>query len=240
MIAYYIISRRRSSKTGAARRGPAMTMTLAEMEAELKQLKAQVAENARARDYLEIWKLQSRYAHLYYLGKRAEVPLLFAQKTPGVSMEIEDSGVYEGIESITRFWNTVFSEKKHMTAGFMAIHMTVNPVIEINKAGTKARGLWHSHGYASMGAPGALKQFLCLGKYDMEYVKEDGEWKFLKFNYRLTFMCPYEKGWVDEPVGASIAGSPDNHPDKPTTYHIPYSQYRINILEPPPPEPYGD
>lgn len=217
-----------------------MPMTLEQLEDEVIRLKEQVAESARTKDYIEIWKLQSLYSHLYHIGKRAEVPLLFAQKTPGVNMEIEDSGVYEGIESITRFWNTVFSEKKHMTAGFLALHMTVNPVIEINKEGTRAKGVWHSHGFASMRTTLRPTQFLCLGKYDMEYVKEDGQWKFFKFAYRLTFMCPYEKGWVEEPVGASIAGSPDNIPDKPTTYHMPYSQYRINIMQPPPPEPYED
>jgi hypothetical protein len=216
-----------------------MPMTLAELEAAVKKLKKQVAEGAWAKDYLEIWKLQSLYAHLYHIGKRAEVVELFAQKTPGVMMEIEDSGVYEGIESIARFWNTVFNAKRMMTAGFLALHMTVNPVIEINKKGTLAKGVWHSHGFCSIGGV-RPSQFLCLGKYDMEYVKEDGQWKFLKFNYRLTFMCPYEKGWVEEPVGASIAGSPENIPDKPTTYFMPYSKHRINIMQPPPPEPYKD
>ena len=217
-----------------------MTTSIAKLEAEVKSLKKQVAENARAKDYLEIWKLQSLYAHLYHIGKREEVVELFAQKTPGVTMEIEDSGVYEGIKSIRRFWTTVFDAKRMMTVGFLAIHMTVNPVIEINKNGTKAKGLWHSHGFASMGGGGQFKQFLCLGKYDMEYVKEDGVWKFFKFGYRLTFMCPYEKGWVEEPVGASIAGSPANIPDKPTTYFMPYSRHRINVMQPPPPQPYKD
>jgi hypothetical protein len=218
-----------------------MPMTLAELEAEVKSLKKQVTEGAWAKDYIEIWKLQSRYAHLYHIGKMSSVPLLFAQKTPGVTMEIEDSGVYEGIESITRFWNTVFSDKRSKSGGGnLALHMTVNPVVEINKAGNRAKGVWHSHGFCSFVGGGSYKQFLCLGKYDMEYVKENGEWKIFKFAYRLTFMCPYEKGWVEEPVGASIAGSPENVPDKPTTYFMPYSRYRINIMQPPPPEPYKD
>lgn len=216
-----------------------MAMTLEQLEAEIAALKAQVAELAYTKDYLEIWKLQSLYSHLYYVGRRSEVPALFAQKTPGVSLEMEDSGVYEGIESVTRFWNTVLDETK-IGAGHLAVHMTVNPVIEIDKDRTKARGLWHSHGYCSLVVEGALKQFLCLGKYDMEYVKEDGRWKILKFAYRQAFMCPYEKGWMDEPVAASIAGSPDNKPDKPTTYYMPYSRYRINVMQPPPPEPFKD
>jgi hypothetical protein len=226
-----------------------MGKTLEELEAEvaalkaqlagLDDLKAQAAEGAYAWDCLEIWKLQSLYSHLYHIGRRAEVPGLFAQKTPGVLLEMEDSGVYEGIESVTHFWNTLFDDKK-IPAGHLAIHMTLNPIIEVDRARERARGLWHSHGYCSLPIEGALKQFLCLGKYDMEYVKEDGRWKILKFVYRQTFMCPYEKGWADEPVAASIAGSPENAPDKPTTYYMPYSRYRINVFQPPPPQPYED
>ena len=217
-----------------------MAMTLAQLEAEVTKLKQQVEEGAWAKDYLEIWKLQSLYAHLYHIGKRQEVMELFAKKTPGVMMEIEDAGVYEGLESISYFWNTVFNAKRMTGPGNMALHMTVNPLIEINKARNRAKGVWHSHGFCSFVSGATFKQFLCLGKYDMEYVKEDGQWKFLKFNYRLTFMCPYEKGWVEEPIGASIAGSPENRPDKPSTYFMPYSRYRINIMQPPPPEPYED
>jgi hypothetical protein len=218
-----------------------MAMTLKELEDEVKELKKQVAENAWTKDYLEIWKLQSLYSHLYHIGRNSEVPSLFAQKTPGVIMELEDSGVYEGLKSVTYFWNTVFDvNRMQRSPGFLAIHMTVNPVIEINKKGTKAKGLWHSHGVCSLTAGGVLKQFLALGKYDIEYVKEDCEWKFWKFAYRQTFMCPYEKGWADEPVAASIAGNPANKPDKPVTYYMPYSKYRINIMQPPPPEPYKD
>ena len=116
-----------------------MAMSLKELENEVKALKKQVAENARARDYLEIWKLQSLYSHLYHIGRNSDVPSLFAQKTPGVVMEIEDSGVYEGLNSVTYFWNEVFNaDRMQRTPGFLAIHMTVNPVIEINKKGNRS------------------------------------------------------------------------------------------------------
>jgi hypothetical protein len=213
-------------------------MTLEELEAEVVRLRSQVAELASAKDCLDIWKLQSLYSHLYHVGRRRDVPALFAQKTPGVMLEMEDSGVYEGLESVTRFWNTVFDDAR-IGAGHLAVHMAVNPVIEIDPSRTRAKGLWHSHGYCSFAVEGVLKQFLCMGKYDMEYVKEDGQWKILRFVYRQAFMCPYERGWVDEPVAASLAGSPDNVPDKPTTYYLPYSRYRRNVFGPPPPEPYS-
>ena len=217
-----------------------MPMTIKELEAEVKQLKKKVAEGARAKDYLEICQLQSMYSHLYYIGMRSEIPSLFAQKTPGVTLEIEDSGVYEGIESVKRFWTKVLGTNAAKAPGMLAIHMTVNPIIEINKAGTKAKGLWHSHGYCSFVQGERYKQFICLGKYDMEYVKEDGKWKILKFAYRQAFMAPYEKGWVEEPVAASITDSPASSPDRPLTYYMPYNRYRINVFEPPPPEPYQD
>ncbi len=218
-----------------------MPMTLKQLETEVKRLKEQVAENAWAKDYLEIWKLTSLYSHLYYIGRFSEVPNLFAQKTPGVTMEIEDSGVYEGVKSIKRFWTEVFDvNKMQRSPGWLAVHMTVNPVIEINKKGTEAKGIWHSHGFVSMVFGESYRQNLCMGKYIFDYVKEDGQWKFHHFAYRIAFMCPYEKGWVEQPITGSIAGNARNRPDKPTTYHMPYSRYRINTMEPGPPEPYED
>ena len=217
-------------------------MTQAELKAEVDDLKKQVYELSRVKDYVEIWKLQSRYAHLYQICRRLEIPSLFAQKVPGVSIEIEDSGVYEGIEGVKRFWTMVSKSTGGTKSrpGDLAVHMTVNPVIEINNDGTKAKGVWFSHGCASLKHGENYLAMWCLGKYDMEYVKEDDEWKFLKFAYRIIYMTPYEKGWVEEPVGASIAGNPLNEPDKPTTYYMPYSRYRINTFPPPPPEPYNN
>jgi hypothetical protein len=217
-----------------------MTMTLQQLEAEVKKLQEQVAEGQRARDELEIMKVQSLYSHLYTIGMREDIPGLFARKTPGVTMEIEDSGVHEGIEHVTYFWNNVLGRKAAMSPGMLAIHMTCNPIIEINKARTRAKGVWHSHGFCALGIGGNLQPLLCLGKYDMEYVKEDGRWKIFTFIYRQTFMSPYFKGWVDEPTVGSIAASPENKPDKPTTFHMPYNRNRINIIPPPPPKPYED
>jgi hypothetical protein len=110
-----------------------MAATLEQLAVEVEALKQQVEPGRRALDELEIQKVQSLYSHYYQVGMRSEVASLFAQHTPGVTMEIEDSGVYEGIESITRFWNTVFARDTHFSPGFMAVHMTCNPVIEIDK-----------------------------------------------------------------------------------------------------------
>ncbi len=216
-----------------------MTKNIAQMEQEIQQLKEQVKAGLRAQDELEICKVQSLYSHYYNVGMRSEIPLLFAQHTAGVNMEIEDSGVYDNIQSITRFWNTVFGKGSHFTPGFMALHMTCNPVVEINREGNFAKAVWHSHGYCALKV-GKLTPFMCLGKYDMEYVKEDGHWKILKFAYRQTFMSPMDKGFIEAPSVGSIAAHPANRPDKATTYHQPYNQNQVYFPLPPPPEPFRD
>ncbi len=217
-----------------------MAMNLAELEAEVKRLKAQVAENEKARDYLEIWKLQSLYSHLYNIFRISDVVELFAKKTPGVTLELEDSGVYEGIEGVKTLFGRILKEEVLKKPGIYACHMTVNPVIQINQAGTRAKAVWHSHGMITLGHEGFLKPFWGAGKYDMEYVKEDGQWKILKLAYRLTYMTPYDKGWVEEPEGSSMARQTEFPPDRPTTWYRPYSRHKINVMEPPPPEPYED
>jgi hypothetical protein len=216
-----------------------MTTSLEQMEKDINQLKEQVKAGQRAQDELEIYKVQSLYSHYYNIGARSEVPSLFAQHTLGVNMEIEDSGVYDNIQSITRFWNTVFGKQSHFSPGWMAVHMTCNPVVEINKEGTFAKAVWHSHGYCAI-RMGKLLPFMCLGKYDMEYVKEDGHWKIFKFAYRQTFMSPMDKGFVEAPSVGSIAAHPQNKPDRPTTYHMPYNPNAVYIPQPPPPEPFKD
>ena len=214
-----------------------MPVTMEQLQAEITALKAEAAAGRRALDELEIQKVQSLYSHYYQVGMRAEVAKLFAQHTPGVSMEIEDSGVYEGIDSITRFWNTVFGRETHFKPGFMALHMTCNPLIEIDRDRTRARGVWHSHGFCTLPLDG-LVPFLCSGKYDMEYVREDGNWKIFTFIYRQIFMSPYHRGWVEAPSVGSIAASPQNRPDKPTTFHHPYTPGAPYFPQPGPPEPF--
>jgi hypothetical protein len=59
-----------------------------DLKAEVLRLKEQVAELSRVKDHIEICKLQSRYAHLYFMLRNSEIPSLFAQKTPGVSIAL--------------------------------------------------------------------------------------------------------------------------------------------------------
>lgn len=214
-----------------------------DLREELRQLKQQVTELSWTKDYIEIWQLMSRYAHLYHVFRRNDIVDLFAKETPGVLVEIEDSGIYEGGDAPKRFFGSIISENRHKVPGFLGVHMTLNPLLEFNKARTKAKGVWFSHGSVTLVRNGQPISYWCLGKYDMEYVKERGQWKILKLVYRMAYMSPCDKNWIEESQGASITSAALNAqcpPDKPTTFHMPYSPYRVNIFQPPPPEPYND
>jgi hypothetical protein len=71
---------------------------------------------------------------------------------------------------------------------------------------------------------------------DLDYIREDGAWKFHRIRARLTFQSPYHKGWVKEPVASSSGAFLDIAPTRPSTYHVPYNPYRINLFQPEPPK----
>ena len=215
-----------------------MSDDLAELRRELQALRQEVAQLSYLREVDEITRLTSRYTHLYYMLRNEECPALFAQKRDDVSIEIYDSGVFVGLEQV----KAVYKAMTHNTTrpGWLQQHLAINPIIEISKDRQRARGLWHSPGIVARFRKEKLTAYWNWAKYDMQYVKEDGEWKFLSITARLQFQSPYHKGWVKEPVASSSGGFADLKPDRPTTYHMPYNPYRINRFEPSPPEPFED
>jgi len=42
------------------------------------------------------------------------------------------------------------------------------------------------------------ESFLVAGRYDDEYVRQDGKWKFKKMKFTPYFMVPLKEGWAQE------------------------------------------
>ena len=100
-------------------------MNLEELSAKVKQIE----------ELEEIKKLQRKYQ--YWLNKQdfeKIVERCFARKTPGVSIEASDSGVYKETDGIRKFF-LQFMDKLRHTQGAFTIHLAVAPIIEIAKAG---------------------------------------------------------------------------------------------------------
>ena len=77
-----------------------------------------------------------------------------------------------------------------------ALHYVMNPIIEVQ--GDTATGRWYLLEPCTMVAEGTQAQQAVWGtaRYEEEYVKVDGEWKFKKVHLMPVFWSPFDQGWV--------------------------------------------
>jgi hypothetical protein len=189
-------------------------MNLQEMEVRLKTLEEKLAI---VQDLEEIKNLQKIYGYYLERWQWKEVMELFSD-SPDTSIEINNSGVFIGKDSIKRYFY-----RESVPSDFLHVLMQVNDVVHVDPSGKTAKGRWYGFGLQAITSPAqsGAKPVLSSGIYENEYVKEDGNWKFKKILWSRIFWCPYEDGWVKTPV-ISIPGRPKATPDKPTTTYFPY------------------
>ena len=100
-------------------------------------------------------------------------------------------GVHKGKEAVAAF----FKEVVVGTLSYSA-HMVSNPIIEVD--GTKARGRWYVDVPCTL--RGAERAVWLQAKYEEEYVKEGGEWKWKSITAVFDFITPFDEGWAKTPV----------------------------------------
>jgi hypothetical protein len=204
-------------------------------------------EIARLQAVHEIENLMGRYRYWHSGHRYEEMGKMFAEKTPGVRVELANSGVFEGYEGAWKimvdFHN--WSAKQH-GPGRLEILQINTPVIEVAKDGKTARGLWTAMRCGAGSPEGKLGANWGVEQYAVDFVKEDGTWKFWHFHLYWVLRCPFETSWVE---AAPTPGVPpdkipfDLRPDRPTTYHkmySPTSDPSCGLMEfvPPSPDPY--
>jgi hypothetical protein len=202
------------------------------------------AQNRYLNDYIGIWKLQSLYCHYVNIGAVQEIVGLFAD-SPEVEIELSNKGVLRGKDAPHRYFlragqkDEIKSERAPQIPGNMVIHMAVNPALEIDAEGVHARAVWFSPGITNFPIDQKLTitAAWCWGKYDIEYLKQDGAWKILAFRWRQIFLSRYELGWVKENLEPGHVVAPPDRASAPD-YHNPYKPDRVNRFDPPPPPPY--
>ena len=94
-------------------------------------------------------------------------------------------GVAEGREKIRRFFENT---PKVMP---FSVHMVMNPSIEVD--GDSATGRWYLFQAATFRP--AESALWGSARYDEEYVRVDGEWKFRSLRLTSRFWTPYAEGW---------------------------------------------
>lgn len=145
-----------------------------------KDLEKRIAE---VEDIEAIRKLKGRYC--LYVDQRNEDGWVSLFTQDGV-WESDKFGVHEGREAIRTLFRNI--------PGFLsfALHYVTNPIIEVD--GDRATGNWlllEPCTFIQGNQPtwGA-------GRYEEQYVKVGGEWKFKRLKLISSFWTPYEQGWV--------------------------------------------
>jgi hypothetical protein len=202
-------------------------------------------------DIIAIINLQATFNYCLELNNTDRiVDELFAQHDSQVRCEIADSGAYEGIASIRSFWQARHSIQS--ARGYLGTVMLETPYVQLSEDGKQARGIWHAFGPQSVrvaaddaveetaGAEGKLTATWYMGKYQNEYVKEDGQWRIKSLHALKYMQSPYDKSWVEEPdVYRFAPPASECEPTHPGAGHTPYDPAGENSILPSAPEPHG-
>jgi hypothetical protein len=194
----------------------------------------------RLEDLEEIKNLMGRYVYLHTATQHKETADMFAKHTPGVKAEIGPWGVYEGNAGIQRLYVGVHTRGDGDRLGRMYMHTLTTPVVEVAGDGKTAKGLWISPGLETHPVNGKLQAFWVWVKYAVDFVKEDGNWKFWHKHVHGLLYTSYEKSWVEyKNERASSPDLPDDlKADRPSTYFWEYTPTSKTENIPAPPEPY--
>lgn len=190
---------------------------------------------ARLEAHRDICNLQGRYNHYLQTGQiKDKLPELFAFGNPEVRAEMCDSGLWQGPEGIGNLFRHMGT--KYSMPGALMVHMLTTPVVEVNSDCTSAKGMWNSLGTNTYKTDdGTLEAMWQVGKYDLTFCREGGQWKYLDFRWYVIFRSPYHEGWVKRPMVEGL--HEDGFPEI-GKYHAPYDPGNaLNHFLPFPPEP---
>ena len=137
----------------------------------------------RLEDIEAIKKMKATYMYLADDGDWQGVVDLFAEEAVA---DFGPFGHYEGKSELAKFYQDYFSSLS------LLVPMIHNPIIEVK--GDRGTGKWYLEEPCT---DASTNRALWLAvKYEDEYVKIDGEWKFKTLIAKFYFRTPYDEGWV--------------------------------------------
>ena len=218
-------------------------------EALEKRLEALEREVQRQKDVKDCFELMVKYQIYHHPMTALEKSKIFALTMPDVSMEVSKWGKYVGAEAIM-FLQNIFTTAP--LNGVMWNHNVDSPVIEIAKDGQTAKGLFFSPGAEAHREPagdGKVHAYWCWGKYTVDFIKENGEWKIWHLHWWRSFRNDFYKSWVDDAETTltkapwegqkSVESQLKNAPKlEPTTFFQYYNPNKVTPCIPWFPKPY--
>jgi hypothetical protein len=190
-------------------------------------------------DLHEIQNLFSRFLYLHLAGLDEETAGQFAQETPGVRAEFPTIGIYDGIESVRRFYVGAGKHVEGDRLGHLHLHTLTTPVIEVARDGQTAQGVWISPGVETAPNENGVRALWHWIKYGVDFVKENDAWKLWHLHIYRIFSTPPGQSWA-EPTPAPKLNLPEEiRPDRPSSYTWVYSPGVATEHIPAPPTSYG-
>jgi hypothetical protein len=218
---------------------------LARLEKRQEELDRLAHEVARLRDINEIQNMMSRYEYLHTYNDHKAVAELFTKNQPDAFVNIGTRGHWVGKDAAWRAFGTFI--KAGPTPGMMPIHPLTTPIIEVAGDRKTAKAMWIGTGFIARkdtetGKPQCTWEW---DKYAVDFMKEDGKWKFWHMQIHRIFSINWDQKWSEneafmtypKPVIPDMYTA-DIKPDGPSLLMNPYSLETLQKYVPAPPEPY--
>ena len=197
-------------------------MNLEELEVKINML---AARQQKTEDIEAIKKLQRAYGYYLEHWQVDEIVGLFSH-SPEVSVEINDSGLYQGWEAVKNSFRfedhyTAYNGQRTAPPEFLHILMPNSGIVDLEPDCKTAKGRWYGFGLLAQRRGGKLRAMISAGIWENQYVKEDGIWKILKLFWSNIFSSPLDEGWVKTP---HLSNPPhkDAPPPSPGNHFTPY------------------
>ncbi|TMR24941.1 nuclear transport factor 2 family protein [Nonomuraea turkmeniaca] len=208
---------------------------------DIADLELRIARLEAAR---EIENLMGRFESYHAAYRNELIPAMFADRD---DLIIEmPFGTYLGRDAARRVWRGALTEDIPPTdlSGEYVEHLLTTPVIEVAKDGMTAKAAWISPGAEAHhfgweeGNP--LKAFWYWGRYNVDFIKEDGAWKIWHLTHSATFITDYHHSYAEPEHALSTPPAPSGRhaPDAPPRGQVPYSPTFNPGDLPVAPEPY--
>ena len=173
---------------------------------ELSALKAQVELLTRQVGVLEdthaVRTLHFKYGYYLDACLYDDVVDLFAEDAELKFL----NGIYRGKAGVRRLYcdwlRTLWTGGRNGPVhGLLYDHLILQDIVEVAPDRLTAKGRFRAvmmggfHESVPMGDKPMPRQSWEAGVYENLYVKQDGVWKFKRFDYNMLWQADYEKGW---------------------------------------------
>jgi len=209
-----------------------------ELEKELKKAKHEIE---RLQAIREIENLMSQYVYLHMENRQQDVMKLYA-KHPDTRVYLGELGCWKGPDAPQRAWQLLERLGAGKTPpGMMAIHPVNTSYIVVAGDGKTAKGVWLNTGFVLSWNPEKQEQGARWewGAYGIDFIKEDGKWKFWHHHIYRIASTDWAAGFKDWDPDRQVMKVPEDiKPDYPGMDDYPYRRDKVYVFKPDRAEPY--